>query len=78
MGETASAHGRPCGWYDKAILMFLVLHVVTHLGVTSKCAQAGFGLSIMALCMAIFHLQNVVYAPKHGLDRMAVCPCSRR
>jgi hypothetical protein len=73
VGETASAHGRPCGYCDKAILLFLVLHVVTRLGVTLKCAQAGSGLSMATLCMAIFHLQNVVYASNHELDRMAVC-----
>jgi hypothetical protein len=78
MEETASGHGRPCGQCDKTILLFLVLHVVARLGVTSRCAQAGSGLSMAAPLMASLYVQNIVYALKHGIRRMAVSTGPRR
>jgi hypothetical protein len=66
------------GSATKPSFVFLVLHVVTRFGVTSKCARAESGLSTMALCMAIIHSQNVVYASDRVLDRMVVCTCPRR
>ena len=75
VGKTASGHGRPCGRCDKAILLFFVLHVVTRVGVTLECAQCAqeeAGPSMVPLCTAIFYVQNVLYASKHGFCRMAV------
>lgn len=75
VGKTVSGHGRPCGRCDKAVLLFFVLRVVTRVGVTLECAQCAqeeSGLSMVALCTAIFYVQNVLYASKHKFCRMAV------